>query len=186
MHLPSDLLHRHPLGHLPGQGIYFINRKRKMLLGLPISDHKKCMRFRRFLNVSLDQNPHVAITTVPQWEKGDGMTSVMVKESLGIYIFVVSPDSEGALVNSKGTFIHVGSCSEGLIALVSFHRSDSDAFMGGSLTVIDVLYYKENLLYKSYEERSKFIPNVLDTKIPTRYKLLKPEDQGEKLFLTQT
>lgn len=163
-----------------------------MLIGLPLTSHNDMMDFRVFVNKQLNQHVHVAVPEIPKWvpanEHSGGVEPALSaalitlpssETNLGLVLLVIRPNNSAALMSMNGGFFHVGcaeseSVKDGCIVLVNFSRGPCDAFMGGTLTVMDVFSFDgKNYSEIDYLERAKFFRFVHKAiSLPSRYKLV--------------
>lgn len=145
-----------------------------MLVGIPLISHQKNLDFRKFVNLSLDQHEHVGLTTIPLWKKSSSK-GVMVKKSdiENPLLLVIKNDFNASIMSYKGTFYHVGKVDSECSCILIIHlcRDKQHSFMGGTITILDILYYdNENLIDVDYTKKMKqyrFLHNCIH--LPKRY-----------------
>lgn len=152
------------------------------LVGLPIISHQSCLDFRKLMNKLLQQNPFNPNPSIPQWAFSSGNESENEKSKCiliipnplysvvhGPYTLVITKDFCAALLTPEGGTFDVGKVRSlvdyeffpGAVLLVVLLRLPSDAFMGGTLYVIDVLSVNGTLLANSRIEERKIMAQTL-------------------------
>jgi hypothetical protein len=143
-----------------------------MLIGLPFTSNQKDLEFRKFVNLSLDQQEHVALPILPEWKKQDKGIIVRKSEIENPLLLVIKSD-EASLMSKQGTFYHVGQveCESSCILIIHLYRDKNHAFMGGTITILDVLYFdNEHFMDTNYNEKMKqfrFLHSCIH--LPKRY-----------------
>lgn len=107
------------------------------------------MKFRRFINKSLDQHIHVAEPLLPVWKS-------KVEEDCEIAVLAIL-DKRGVFLQ-KSTFFHIGKCeNDNFIGLVALYKNN--IFMGGDIYIIDILLHNKPTL-----------------NLPSRYKIIEKKE----------
>ena len=144
-----------------------------MLIGIPLISNQKHFDFHKFLNTSLDQHEHVGQTEIPIWKSSEiGILVEKTKIENPLLLFIINPNYEATFMSLKGTCYHVGKVlNEPCILIIHLSRNNQYPFMGGKITILDVLYFdNENLMVLKYKDRMKqfrFLHTALN--LPKRY-----------------
>lgn len=149
-------------------------RKKNMLVGLPILSNQQHINFRKFANLGLDQHEHVAYPMIPKWSLASKGVLVEKSEIENPLLFIINFNFEATIMSLKGTCYHVGNViSQPCILVIHLFRNINHFFMGGTITILDVLFYdNENLMTFNYNDRIKqfrFLYTAL--KLPKRYSI---------------